>query len=108
MSVANPTPVAFKEASAVATSPAWSPGRRGFIPGRGAPLTWGRRAMSCCPLRTLGPRGYSGRLPDLEAVEQPRETELVFAPQQEGGCHVYAADAPDVILSALIGATPAS
>jgi predicted RNase H-like HicB family nuclease len=29
-----------------------------------------------------------------EAVDQPREIELVFAPQDEGGYHVYAPDLP--------------
>jgi predicted RNase H-like HicB family nuclease len=27
-------------------------------------------------------------------MEQPREVELVFAPQEEGGFHVYAPDLP--------------
>jgi predicted RNase H-like HicB family nuclease len=29
-----------------------------------------------------------------EAMDQPREIELVFAPQEEGGYHVYAPDLP--------------
>ena len=30
----------------------------------------------------------------LEGMEQPREIELVFAPQEDGGFHVYAPDLP--------------
>jgi predicted RNase H-like HicB family nuclease len=29
-----------------------------------------------------------------ESIDQPHEVELVFAPQQEGGYHVYAPDLP--------------
>ncbi len=29
-----------------------------------------------------------------ETMDQPREIELVFAPQEEGGYHVYAPDLP--------------
>jgi len=32
--------------------------------------------------------------PILKATDQPREIELVFAPQEEGGYHVYAPDLP--------------
>jgi predicted RNase H-like HicB family nuclease len=32
--------------------------------------------------------------PILKAMDQPREIELVFAPQEEGGYHVYAPDLP--------------
>jgi predicted RNase H-like HicB family nuclease len=30
----------------------------------------------------------------LEGMKQPRDVELVFAPQEEGGYHVYAPDLP--------------
>jgi len=30
----------------------------------------------------------------LNGMDQPREVELVFAPQEEGGYHVYAPDLP--------------
>ncbi len=38
------------------------------------------------------PRGRSEPYP--ERMDQPREIELVFAPQEEGGYHVYAPDLP--------------
>ena len=33
-------------------------------------------------------------LPYPDAMDQPREVEFVFAPQEEGGYHVYAPDLP--------------
>jgi predicted RNase H-like HicB family nuclease len=35
-----------------------------------------------------------GRQAYPEPVDQPREIELVFAPQEDGGYHVYAPDLP--------------
>jgi predicted RNase H-like HicB family nuclease len=34
------------------------------------------------------------RFPYPEGMDRPREIELVFAPQDEGGYHVYAPDLP--------------
>jgi hypothetical protein len=34
------------------------------------------------------------RVPYPQLVDQPREIERVFAPQEEGGYHVYAPDLP--------------
>jgi predicted RNase H-like HicB family nuclease len=36
----------------------------------------------------------TGLAPILSHMDQPREIELVFAPQDEGGYHVYAPDLP--------------
>lgn len=38
--------------------------------------------------------GIGHRVPYPEGMDQPREIELVFAPQSEGGYHVYAPDLP--------------
>jgi predicted RNase H-like HicB family nuclease len=52
----------------------------GSIPG--SPARWGGRFRS----------GHDGRYPEVMAA--PRDIELVFAPQEEGGYHVYAPDLP--------------
>jgi len=50
--------------------------------------------------QTSANRGFSAQLVSFadrlyaEPVEQPREIEFVFAPQDEGGFHVYAPDLP--------------
>jgi predicted RNase H-like HicB family nuclease len=45
--------------------------------------------------RLLGVRAVVAvRFTYREHMDQPREIELVFAPQEEGGYHVYAPDLP--------------